>query len=110
MLIYQFLSMRSLILDKKSKKDRKKSRSRSRSRSKKDKKSDRRKELEEEEKRSKARAKAREKGVKSSIVVKKEEVSEAEHKDKSTKGVKPTSNLLIRAINESSGSKKKVLR
>jgi hypothetical protein len=100
--------------DKKSKKDRKKSRSRSgsrsRSRSKKSKKSDLRKELEEEERRSKARAKARVKGVKSSIVVKKEEVSEERQKDKSAKGVNPTSNLLIRAINESSGTKKKVLR
>lgn len=99
--------------DKKSKKDRKKSRSRSgsrsRSRSKKSKKSDLRKELEEEERRSKARAKARVKGVKSSIVVKKEEVSEERQKDKSAKGVNPTSNLLIRAINESSGTKKKVL-
>ncbi|CBY14172.1 unnamed protein product [Oikopleura dioica] len=97
--------------DKKSKKDRKKSRSRSRSssRSKKNKKSDLRKELDEEERRSKARAKARVKGVKSSIVVKKEEVSEDRQKDKSAKGANPTSNLLIRAINESSGTKKKVL-
>ena len=50
------------------------------------------------------------KGVKSSIVVKKEEVSEERQKDKSAKGANPTSNLLIRAINESSGTKKKVLR
>ena len=97
--------------DKKSKKDRRKSRSRSRSRSKKDKKSDRRKELEEEEKRSKARERAREKGVKSSIVVKREEVKERPSEgDKTEKSAKPTSNLIIRAINESSGTSKKKLR
>ncbi|CAG5083304.1 Oidioi.mRNA.OKI2018_I69.PAR.g10341.t1.cds [Oikopleura dioica] len=96
--------------DKKSKKDRRRSRSRSRSRSKKDKKSDRRKELEEEEKRSKARERAREKGVKSSIVVKREEVKERPSEgDKTEKSAKPTSNLIIRAINESSGTSKKKL-